>query len=137
MKRTPASKYMGWALVAKDITDMVNLFRMARVARPTKKKAALKGSGLNPFSTERKLSRGLKMKAKLPGVPDWIEIAQLTDQWFGVGISFGAIVGMFTDLHWAIKRGRTIVIPPGPSRHPIEIITDGFSSAANLQQWGP
>lgn len=103
--RGPAARYVGWAMVAKDIADLVNLFRMARTLRPTKKHEGLKSSSANPFSKEAKLSRGFRLKAHIPGVPDWIEIAQVTDQFFGVGISFGGIVGFAQDLVYGIRRG--------------------------------
>ncbi len=136
-KRSPASKYVGWAMVAKDITDVVNMFKIARTARADKKGAALKGSNLNPFSKESKLSRGIKLKTKMPGFPDWVEIAQVTDQFFGVGISFGAVVGFVNDTLWAVKRGRNIVVPGTSQKEPDQVAAEAFAAGTALQQMGP
>lgn len=106
--RGPAAKYVGWALLAKDIADTINLFKAARVVRGTKKKGSLGKERLNPLSKESKLNRGFKLKAKIPGVPDWIEILQVTDQFLGVGISFGAIVGFANDLFFGVPAGAQI-----------------------------
>lgn len=111
--RGPASKYMGWALAAKDITDIINLFKAARTLRGVSKGDTLKKSGLNPFSTQSKLSRGVKLLKRMPNVPDWIEIAQVTDQFFGVGISFGAIVGFAQDVYFGVKKGARWEWPRG------------------------
>lgn len=130
--RGPAAKYMGWALVAKDIADIINLFRIARAQRGTKKGSALKSGSMNPFSNERKLSRGFKMKARLPGVPDWIEIAQVTDQFFGVGISFGPIVGFAWDSIYGVRRGAEFKSGWGSSKSPIDCALGGFEGGCGL-----
>lgn len=107
----PAAKYVGWFLLAKDITDIVNMFRVAATLRGMKKGEAYRKSRLNPLSTTSKFSRGFKLKAKLPSIPDWIEIAQVTDQFFGVGISFGPIVGFISDLFFGLPMGRKVKAP--------------------------
>lgn len=118
--RGPAAKYVGWAMVAKDITDVINMFKIARTMRGQKKGQALKSDNLNPFSTESKLNRGFKMKAKIPGVPDWIEIVQVTDQFFGVGISFGGIVGFASDLMYGMRRGAEFTWKGRPIKEELE-----------------
>jgi hypothetical protein len=151
----PAAKYMGWAMVGKDIADIINLFRMARSLggkipgapgavsakqakffgspRGKSKFEALQKGNLNPFSKESKLSRGFKLKAKLPGVPDWIEIAQVTDQLFGVGVSFGGIVGFASDLGHGIKKGAKLKAPWQPVKHGEDEAADAFEAGAYMQ----
>jgi hypothetical protein len=151
----PVAKIVGWALTAKDVADVLNLFRMARVGRPLgavgpvpvsvaqagffetpmgqKKMKGLRSGSLNPFSKESKLSRGFKLKAKLPSIPDWIEIAQVTDQLFGVGISFGAIVGFASDVLYGIRRGAEFKAEWPMSKSPIDCAIEGFSGGCALQ----
>lgn len=133
----PAAKYVGWAMVAKDIADIINLFRVARTVRATKKGQALKSGSMNPFSKESKLSRGFKLKAKLPGVPDWIEIFQVTDQFFGVGISFGGIVGFANDLAFGLRKGARIIVPKAASPEQNSLCLKGFEGGCALQLEGP
>ena len=104
----PLAKYAGWALVAKDVADIINLMRVARSTRGFNKKQGLKDSSMNPFNKTMKASRALKLKARLPGIPDWLEIAQVTDQAFGVGISFGPIVGFITDGLFGVRKGAEV-----------------------------
>lgn len=51
----------------------------------------------NPFAMERRLDRRATMSRATPGLGNLLEVFQTTDQLFGVGISFGAIVGAFTE----------------------------------------
>jgi hypothetical protein len=52
---------------------------------------------LNPFAGERRLDRRAKIARANPGLGALLEVFQTTDQLFGRGISFGAIVGAFTE----------------------------------------
>lgn len=157
--RGPLAKYMGWAMVGKDIADMINILRIAQRAaavpgpaplpisprqalffqtpRGQKKYLALKGGSLNPFSKEMKASRGFKLKAKLPGVPDWIEILQVTDQLFGVGVSFGPIVGFMTDALYGIRRGAEFKLIPRLKKPTGDPCLDGFVGGCGLLLGGP
>lgn len=119
--RGPASRYTGWALIAKDIADVINLFKAARASRSKAKGDAHKSSSMNPFSKESKYNRGFKLKAKLPGIPDWIEIFQVTDELFGVGISFGSVVGFVQDLIWGVRKGAKIKVPSAPRNEAIDL----------------
>lgn len=115
--RGPAAKYVGWALTAKDILDTVNMFKIARCARGSKKPQSLGSSSLNPLSKESKLTRGFKLVRKMPGIPDWIEIVQVTDQFFGVGLSFGSLVGFAQDAAYGARKG---VYPGVPRMPPVD-----------------
>lgn len=100
-----AVPYLGWILLAKDIADTVNLFRMLKILGRSAKRMKWQSDGVNPFGKKAFASRLTKLAKKLPGVPDWIEIAQTTDQLFGVGISFGPIVGLATDALFGVIKG--------------------------------
>lgn len=133
VSRSPAAKIVGYAMVGKDIADVVNLFRIARSQRAAKKKGALKGGSMNPFSKEMKASRGFKMQAHVPGIPDWIEIAQVTDQFFGVGISFGSVVGFVSDAIYGVRRGADWKIDLPQQKDDLQMCLEGFAGGCGLQ----
>lgn len=130
--RSPAAKIVGYAMVGKDIADVINLFRLARAQRATKKKAGLKGSSMNPFSKETKASRAFKMKAHVPGIPDWIEIAQVTDQFFGVGVSFGPIVGFVSDAIYGVRRDAEFKWDAPVGKSALDCAMEGFAGGCGL-----
>lgn len=130
--RSPAAKIVGFAMVGKDIADVINLFRLARAQRAAKKKGGLKGSSMNPFSKEMKASRALKMKAHIPGIPDWIEIAQVTDQFFGVGVSFGPIVGFVSDAMYGVRRDADWKLDTPLGKSALDCAMEGFAGGCGL-----
>jgi hypothetical protein len=68
---------------------------------------------LNPFAAERKLDRSLKMARGMPSIGNLLEVFQTTDQLWGVGVSFGAIVGSFTEGAYAAElatRGESVQV---------------------------
>ena len=71
---------------------------------------------LNPFAAEKRLDRRAKMSRATPGLGNLLEVFQTTDQLYGQGISFGAIVGSFTEGAYAAElnsRGESVrVIAP-------------------------
>lgn len=135
--RGPAAKYVGWALTAKDIADTVNMFKAARTLRGMKKGSTMGKTSMNPFSTQSKLNRGFKLLRRMPGIPDWIEIVQVTDQFFGVGVSFGAIVGFAYDVLFGVRKGAKWMIPPATGYDQRQLCLEGFSSGCGLQLEGP
>lgn len=48
---------------------------------------------LNPFSRAARVHRRVRSMGRLPGLANLLEVAQTTDQLWGVGISFGASIG--------------------------------------------
>jgi len=66
--------------------------------RPCGVKAKVSQIGdLNPFAAERRLDRRSRLARATPSLGNLLEVFQTTDQMYGVGISFGAIVGAFTE----------------------------------------
>ncbi|MBA7496728.1 hypothetical protein ES702_07337 [subsurface metagenome] len=54
-------------------------------------------SSINPLHRKAKVRRAAKLLRKLPTVGELAEAAQTTDNLFGIGISFGPIIGMAQD----------------------------------------
>lgn len=52
---------------------------------------------LNPFAAEKRLDRRMRMARATPTLGNLLEVFQTTDQLYGTGVSFGAIVGAFTE----------------------------------------
>lgn len=68
---------------------------------------------LNPFSRVSRGRRALRVGQGAPGLGAILETLQTTDQAFGVGISFGAIVGAFTEGAYAAElqsRGESVSV---------------------------
>jgi len=58
---------------------------------------------LNPFAAEKRLGRRAKMARATPSLGNLLEVFQTTDQLYGQGLSFGAIVGAFTEGAYAAE----------------------------------
>lgn len=90
---------------------------------PGKGPCGIKGSvaalgDLNPFASEKKLDRKLRMARGTPSVGNLLEVFQTTDQMYGVGVSFGGIVGAFTEGAYGAElatRGETVQVRPPAS----------------------
>jgi len=68
---------------------------------------------LNPFAAERRLDRRSRMARATPTVGNLLEVFQTTDQLYGQGVSFGAIVGGFTEGAYAAElatRGESVQV---------------------------
>jgi len=60
---------------------------------------------MNPFGRQARAARKLKALGKLPGIGNLIEVAQTTDNLFGVGLSIGALYGMALEAVFASSGG--------------------------------
>ncbi len=74
---------------------------------------------LNPFSMTRRAARQARLARATPSLGNLLELLQTTDQFWGVGLSFGAIVGSFTEGAYAAElnsRGQSTsgLRPPSP-----------------------
>jgi len=81
------------------------------------KNMAETAGALNPLGRNARLARQLKLGRKLPGFSELIEIAQTTDSLFGVGISFGGLVGALMEGAFGLNRpqdagGVTVNVTP-------------------------
>lgn len=132
---------VGWVLLAADLLNLLSLIGM--LASPAYAlacgmpgqalaaglpaalfKRALKAEtwtmhNLNPFSRAARGSRALRAAARLPTISNLLEVAQTTDQLFGVGLSLGGLVGMIQGAAFGAVSNLngepvTIQLPGGP-----------------------
>lgn len=118
---------LGWIILASDLLNLMNFLGM--VAMPVYAllcdgpRAALAAgvpaavlknalcrevwtmAKLNPFGRQARAARAMKALGKLPGVGNLIEVAQTTDNLFGVGLSLGALYGAALEAVFAASGG--------------------------------
>ena len=89
---------LGWGLVAADALSLLNFTSLLPVVGRAKKRRGWDFFGDNPFNRTSRIKRAMKAVKKLPGIGDLLEVAQTTDNIFGIGISLGPIVGYAQDI---------------------------------------
>jgi hypothetical protein len=131
--------YIGWIVLASDLLNLLSM--LAMMATPTYAllcagpgealaagvpavlfKSALKretwrAHNLNPFSRQAVAKRALRSAGRLPGFSNLLEVAQTTDQLFGIGISLGGLVGLLNGLTFGAfeqASGRTVEFRGAP-----------------------
>jgi hypothetical protein len=116
---------LGWIILASDLLNALSLLGM--IASPlfgvacTGSPAALAAGiptmlfkrGLksevwnavrrNPFGREARLAARAKAIGRLPGVGNLFEVAQTTEQLWGYGLSFGAVVGFLSEASFSAE----------------------------------
>lgn len=115
---------VGWIVLAGDILNLMNFFGMvamplyallcsgpreaiaagipAAVLKAALCREAWTMSRLNPFSRKARAARRLRSMGRLPGFSNLIEVAQVTDSFFGYGLSLGALYGSVMESFFAI-----------------------------------
>ena len=110
---------VGWAFAATDALSLFNYLRLIPMTARGAKKRAFDIADANPLSKKSRAKGAVKAKKALhgktfkkmaeklpvlkkyadviPSMPEMIEIAQTTDNLFGVGLCLGPIVGMVMD----------------------------------------
>jgi hypothetical protein len=88
---------LGWILVGSDILNLANLASLVTFAANKHKRLIEDMAEKNPFHAKAKARRTLKLQRTMPTFGEFLEIAQTTDQLFGVGLCLGGLVGMVTD----------------------------------------
>lgn len=66
---------------------------------------------MNPWSMTARLDRGRTLRSWKPSIYNLMEVAQTTDQLFGVGVSFGGLVGLVSEAAFsteAAARGASV-----------------------------
>jgi hypothetical protein len=72
----------------------------------------------NPFGYKARLKRSVVLRSWRPSIYNLMEVAQTTDALFGVGVSFGAIVGVISDASFSLElaaRGEAPRFDAGPA----------------------
>jgi hypothetical protein len=95
---------LGWALLGADILNLFNLFTWLPMLRMERKRAWDGIQRRNPFGAKAKAKRLEKLKRLRPTIGEMIEVAQTTDELFGVGISFGPLLGLISDTFFGVAR---------------------------------
>ena len=89
---------VGWIMTAADVLNVVMALSRA-VMIPI---AAKRNSGLalssNPFSKSAKIRHAEKLMKPWPSIGNLIEVAQTTDNIFGIGLCLGPVVGAVQDI---------------------------------------
>lgn len=88
---------MGWLLLGADILNAVNIISWAGAMRGGCKGLHEAWQEKNPFHAKAAARRTLKLKRRLLSFGEFLEVAQTTDQLFGVGLCLGGLMGLVTD----------------------------------------
>ncbi|MGB7297336.1 MAG: hypothetical protein WBC70_17300 [Candidatus Aminicenantales bacterium] len=107
-----APKFLPYVGLVFLLADIINLFQVWRLVMPSKtlgKTEQWKLKELNPFGTIARSRRQARLIRRVPVIGEWLEILQTTDNLFGIGISFGPLIGAFEDvLFGIIHQGQTL-----------------------------
>lgn len=106
---------VGWVLVGADIINLFNITSQISFAAMGQKRFIENVTEKNPFHAKAWARRSRKLYKVWPGFGEILEIAQTTDQMFGVGLCLGAIMGLFqqsiqTSLEQLIQIGVNIPV---------------------------
>jgi len=96
---------IGWALLAADIINLFQILSWLPCSPTSAKRTKEDLTSRNPFGRVAKLKRAKKIARVVPTFGECLEVAQTTDQLFGVGVCLGSIVGMFVDAAAGLVHG--------------------------------
>ncbi len=123
---TRAIPILGWVLLGADLLKLLQMFGMfsfpfyaALCGGPRAALAAgvpavvmgralkLRAGGLarlNPFGRHARVSRSRSVREWKPSIYNLMEVFQTTDALFGVGVSFGGLVGLLQDSAFGVEQ---------------------------------
>jgi hypothetical protein len=129
---------VGWVLLASDLLNLLSLLGMlampayaalcegpadalaagvpAAVFKNGLKRETWKMASLNPFSREARAARAARSLGRLPSVSNLLEVAQTTENLFGIGITLGGLTGLMMEGAYALQlaqRGEPVSINVG------------------------
>ncbi len=87
----------GWLLMGSDILNAVNLISWAGALTRGCKGLHAGWQEKNPFHAKAAARRTLKLQRSFLSFGEFLEVAQTTDQLFGVGLCLGGLMGLVTD----------------------------------------
>ena len=88
---------LGWVLLGSDVLNAVNLLSWTGAMTRGCKGLHGEWQEKNPFHAKAAANRARKLKKLMPGFGEFLEVAQTTDQLFGVGLCLGGFMGLLTD----------------------------------------
>lgn len=89
---------VGWIMTAADVLNLAMAIGRAVTLPMMGKRLGEQTHGANPFSKASKIRRASLISRPFPTVGNVIEIAQVTDNVFGIGLCLGPIVGALEDI---------------------------------------
>lgn len=113
---------------------------------------ASKSGSLNPFSRKARLARSATLRTIRPSFFNLLEVAQTTKELFGVGLTFGGIVGFIQDAAFGVeqaRRGREVTVRSPHYAHTYHRLMarklaavplaqlDDLRAASIVLAWGP
>jgi hypothetical protein len=94
------SKFLGafgWVLLGYDLLNLANAVGRAPLTPMKSKREICRYVKGNPFTKFAQWKRTERIKSWKPNLADFIQAAQVSDQFTGVGLSLGGIMGAITD----------------------------------------
>jgi hypothetical protein len=95
---------IGWLTAGYDILNLLNAIGRAPLTPMKAKRELCTSYRQNPFSKKARFQRIDRIKNWKPNWADAIQAAQVLDQFTGMGLSLGAIMGTITDSIFAAYR---------------------------------
>jgi hypothetical protein len=118
--------FVGWALLAADLLNVLSLLGMlampayaalckgpdealvagvpVAVFKNGLKRETWKMHNLNPFSRTARAARAARAVGRLPTISNLLEVAQTTENLFGIGITLGGLTGAMMEAAYAVQR---------------------------------
>lgn len=115
---------VGWILLASDVLNLMGFFGAAAMPlyallcqgpsaaiaagapgallKNTLKREAWTLASINPFSRTARSARRLRSLGRLPGFSNFLEAAQVSDNFFGYGLQLGGLYAMMVDALYAL-----------------------------------
>lgn len=98
---------IGWLTAGYDILNLLNALGRAPLTPMKSKREVCRNYKQNPFSKQARAQRISNIKNWKPNLADAIQAAQVLDQFTGVGLSLGSIMGTITDTIFGAYRYAT------------------------------
>ena len=86
----------GWISLGYDLLNLANAIGRAPLTMGKSKRSVCKFLKQNPFSLKARIERTTNIRNWKPNIADFIQAAQVSDQFTGVGLSLGGIMGAIT-----------------------------------------
>lgn len=152
---------LGWVILAADLLNLLNLAGMLAspafgalcTGNPLQAAAGIpsmflkqglknelwKRARTNPIGREARMAARLKAVGRWPSFFNMLEVLQTTDQLFGVGLSFGAVVGMLNEIGAAGTRaieGKSTTVNVTDAASSWQRLIEGtYKSMSSGEQW--